>query len=89
MTDHVIITGADGCVGTALMKLLKEHDVRTTAMVHAADQADLFTLFNAEIDVFQQRNAVVRFRYLFQTHQAHRSTLSSIRAEPSATHSKT
>jgi len=41
MTDHVIITGADGCVGTALMKLLKEHDVRTTAMVHAADQADL------------------------------------------------
>ena len=41
MTDHVIITGADGCVGTALMKLLREHDVRTTAMVHAADETDL------------------------------------------------
>lgn len=41
MTDHVIITGADGCVGTALMKLLREHDVRTTAMVHAADESDL------------------------------------------------
>ena len=41
MTDHVIITGADGCVGTALMKLLSAHDIRTTALVHAADDADL------------------------------------------------
>ncbi|HNO39757.1 MAG TPA: SDR family oxidoreductase [Marmoricola sp.] len=41
MTEHVIVTGADGCVGTALLKLLNQHQVRTTALVHAADQSDL------------------------------------------------
>lgn len=41
MTDRLVITGADGCLGTALVRRLRGTGTRITAYLHAADAADL------------------------------------------------